>query len=637
MNKNIRSLIQPRGLLVFGCALAVAGCGPRRQPEDVVTETVKKQVKAAKDGFSGITGAVMKGSELSGTDDQGRPLWTVGAKEIRALETKSETEPRRAHLMGARAVVYRNGKPESTFRASHAEIVYGEKEARISLSGDVQASTADPRVGSRGPVSIKTPYMLVDALKRRVWTNKGVQLTQGTGQQVVVTARQFTADSSMKIARLAGAVKAASQQGTVGADRAVWNWESGRASADGHVSATHEGTTVTGAHLDADTTGKRGVLSGGVRAAAPEGQANATTVRFDWSSRTLAASGGVTLTKDGGTLRAASVTTDDKLNHATARGAVTLTKGDVSLRAAQVSAFDKMTRATASGGVVLVKGDVTLQAVQMAAFDGMSRAEASGSVVLRKGDITLRAARLTGLDNMQRATASGGVTVSRASDGLTVTAARAEASGIKQGSAARIVASGNVFARNGMGSVRAANVTWGGGRVVAGGGVTLSKDGNVLSGASLQSDDHFKQAVLSGRVRGRMAQGETVSAGTVIWRGGRSGRVLARNGVSARRGVLTLRGDQLDATADGNHATVTGNVVVTSDEGATLRAPLVRYERKTNKVFASGGVRFSDPKRGMQLRGKTLVANLKLRGASLSEGTGSGNVELFNDMEVFKR
>jgi lipopolysaccharide assembly outer membrane protein LptD (OstA) len=197
--------------------------------------------------------------------------------------------------------------------------------------------------------------------------------------------------------------------------------------------------------------------------------------------------------------------------------------------------------------------------------------------------------------------------------------------------AARIVASGNVFARNRTGRVRAANVTWDGGKVTASGGVTLSKDGNTLSGARLQTDSGFKQAVLSGSVRGRTASGETVTAGNLVWR---NGRVVARNGVSARRGVLTLRGDQLEATDDGNHAIVTGNVIVTNNDGATLRAPLVRYEKKTNKVFATGGVSYNDPQRKTQLRGKTLIANLKLHKASLTGASASSEMQLF-DKKLF--
>ena len=465
----------------------------------------------------------------------------------------------------------------------------------------MRASTAGPWVGQRGPVTIETPRLEVNATKRSLWSNQGVRVTQGTGQQTVVTARQLNADSSIKVARLAGSVKAASTQGVITADQAVWNWEKGRAAANGHVTASHEGTTVSGARLDADTNAQRGVLSGGVRATSANGRANAATVRFNWSARTLAASGGVTLTKDGATLRAANLNTDDKLNHATAHGDVRLHKGDVSLRAARVAAFDKM-----------------------------AGAEASGGVTLQKGDVTLRAAQATSFDNMQRAVATGDVTLIR--DDLTITAARAEAAGITKSGASRITASGNVYARSNEGSVRASKLTWGGGRVTATGGVTLRKGGNVLTGARLESDDQFKEAVLSGSVQGRLAQGETVAAGTLIWR---NGRVLGRNGVSARRGILTLRGNQLDATADGNHVTVTGNVVVKSDEGKTLRAPTVRYDKKTGKVFASGGVQFSDTQRGMQLRGKTLVANLKLHGATLTEVSGSGDMELFKGKKLF--
>jgi lipopolysaccharide assembly outer membrane protein LptD (OstA) len=76
-------------------------------------------------------------------------------------------------------------------------------------------------------------------------------------------------------------------------------------------------------------------------------------------------------------------------------------------------------------------------------------------------------------------------------------------------------------------------------------------------------------------------------------------------------------------------------VVVTNDEGATLRAPFARYDRKANKVFAWGGVSFKDPRRNLQFRGKTLTANVKLHAASLTGVAGSGDMRLFEDKTLF--
>jgi hypothetical protein len=174
-------------------------------------------------------------------------------------------------------------------------------------------------------------------------------------------------------------------------------------------------------------------------------------------------------------------------------------------------------------------------------------------------------------------------------------------------------------------------VNWGGGRVVGAGGVTLVKDGNSISGARLDSDDKFTAATLRGNVNGRLAQGGTVAAGVVLLR---NGMVLARDGVSGRRGTLRLKADMLDATRDGQHATMRGNVVVTSDDGITARAPLVRYDKKRGTVTATGGVTVVDPRRGRQ-QGRVLVADLGLKKATLTDVTGTFNEQLFKDRKLF--
>jgi lipopolysaccharide export system protein LptA len=125
-------------------------------------------------------------------------------------------------------------------------------------------------------------------------------------------------------------------------------------------------------------------------------------------------------------------------------------------------------------------------------------------------------------------------------DDVTVTASRVETPSLASGKNARVVATGGVRARNPQGQIRAAQVTWADGRAVASGNVTLSSDGNTLSGARLETDQEFRRAVLSGGVRGAIGTAR-VSARTLTWLRVQNGRTLPDNGRIEARGNVTLR------------------------------------------------------------------------------------------------
>lgn len=586
-------------------------------------------------GVSGVTSVRLKGSGFSGVDAKGRLLWSIGAKEIQAFNQGgglSGMQPRRAILTQAWAKLYREGKLDSSFSSARIEYLNTPKGDRMTLTGGVQAKSAGSLAKTGGPVLLQAPHMDVDATAHRILASQGVSARRGGAQAVEVLAQQVASDTSLGVANLRGGVRVKGKQGEARADAGVWNWRTNRAQATGRVSASHDGTTITGNRLDADVAASRGTLSGNVRAVSNAGgTAQAGNVRFDWKRRILSAVGGVRLQKDGGTMTAARIDTDDKLNHATASGGVTLQKDGGTLRAARIEAFDKLNRAVASGGVVLQKDGTIVRASQVQAFDKLSRAVASGSVTMQKDGATIRAARVETSNRFQQATASGGVTLVK--DDLNASASRAQVTGLGNGeNAIRLVASGGVRAHNKDGAVRAARVTWGGGRVVGSGGVTLQKDGNELSGATLQSDDKFKHAVLSGNVRGRLAQRGTVAARAVNYD---NGQIMARGSIVARRDNLTLRAANLQSTPDGKQVFLTGGVLVQSDDGQTIRAPSARYERASNKVYASGGVTFNDPKHGQTARGQTLVYDVKKREAYLTNATGSTSVGLLKDKKLF--
>jgi lipopolysaccharide assembly outer membrane protein LptD (OstA) len=612
----LRRCALPLGTLaVGGIALgAFSGCGSpqvKEAAEAAARQALKKDAQEAKASIRQLGDVVSTGAILSGHDAKGRKLWSVGAAKISAHEEKlgigdKVLEPRRAELTDARATLYREGKAHSTFRSPRLNLVYADRGVMMTMTGGVKMRTPgtwDTKkqkklqpLTSRGAIELVTPQVNVDVKAREVRADKGVVMTQGKTR---VAARQLFADTELATARLTGAIKASAPEGTMNADRAAWNWRDGRAVAQGKITIAHDGTTLSGTRLDADTDGSRGELSGGVRAVSAEGKASAGRVLYNWKENTLSARQDVTLQKEDGTLRAARIDTDDKLRRATASGGVTLVKGDATLRASQIVAFDKLERAMASGEVVLTRPDATMRAARAEVWIDEKRAVGNGVTVVR-GDVNVRADRAEVFDAQNKKTA-------------------------------RIVASGGVVAQNPQGTVRAANVVWGGGRVTGSGGVTLVKDGNTIRGSRLTSDDKFKEATLSGDVNGRLARGGTVSAGVVLLR---NGMVLARGGVSGRRDDLRLRADTLEATRDGQHATLRGNVVVTSDDGVTARAPVVRYDKKAAKVYASGGVTVVDPKHGQQ-RGRTLVADLKLNNAVLTEVSGTFSEKLFKDRKLF--
>lgn len=639
--KKYHGLILIAGGVLLAPVLSGCGGGARDDSDvqKITQDRIKKDAGAAKKQLNQLQGVTMKGGELSGGDAQGRPLWRVSAKQIRVFNEPSadqpmtdkkgdgedsevenedgdkdtqdkikqlSAQPKRAELTDARAMLYKEGKLDSTFLAPRVIIHYTPAGARIQLTGGVQAKTEGGWTGERGAVSMTAPRAELNVKDRKVWASGGVRMVQGQGaERIYASSSQLKADVGLKTTQLLGEVKGSSAEGQFSAQQAAWNWETHRASASGAVTAKHEKMTVTGSRLEADTAAGRGVLSGGVRAVGEQGKATASSVRYDWKNHTILASGGVLLVKDGTTLRAGQINSDDKFENAVASGAVTLKKDDTTLRAGRVQVKGKGDTATASGGVTLVKGDAQISAATATAYNiGEKNANvtASGDVRVRRGDITLLASR-------------------------------AQASGLQDKSTLRVVASGGVYARNSDGAVRAGSATYGGGRIVGSNGVTLYREGHRLSGSRLVCDDKFTTATLTGSINGRLANGGTVAAKQMIYR--KNQGLVATGGVAARRGELRLRADKLNSTPDGQHLVLNGNVVVTHIDGTTIRAPQVRYDRRAEKIYASGNVYLHDPSRGLRQRGRGLVADLRLKEATLTGVTGSGKMDVFKDKKLF--
>ena len=127
-------------------ALFATGCNRGGETSDVTVATAQEEMKddadKTKEVVDDVKMVTLKGGDLSGGDDQGRPLWKLGADVIKVENIKNSVEPRRAELQNARATLYRDGKPDSTFRAPKVLFYQTDEGARISMMGGVTANSA---------------------------------------------------------------------------------------------------------------------------------------------------------------------------------------------------------------------------------------------------------------------------------------------------------------------------------------------------------------------------------------------------------------------------------------------------------------------------------------------------------------
>jgi lipopolysaccharide export system protein LptA len=659
--------------------LGVLGGCRNQASEQLAREAIRGDLKEAKSSLTELKNVSIKDWDLSGRDSQRRPLWRVTAKETRIGEG-SQLSPRRATLLGARAELFRDGKLESSFDAGRIEFLNTPQGLLLKMSQDVRVRTAVAKPGktqpglSSGPVQVSAPRMDVQVRDKRVWAPSGAKVTQGEGRGATeISARTLRADSALNTLSLGGGVQAKAPQGTLRADRAQWNWKSDRLEASGNVQAASGATMLKGARIEADARARRGLLSGGVSASTSTsggGRASAASVRFDWGARTLSARSGVTLEKDGAKVSAARLDCNAELGQAVASGDVRLEKDGAVVRAGRVEGFEKGERVAASGGVTLSKGAARIVAASLESFDGGARVVASGDVSLSQGQAMVRAQRVEAFDRFTRAVASGGVRLQQgltlvraerveafdlmgsgravASGGATVsqggwvvTAGALEARSLRPRSLRRreqleVAAQRGVSGRSSQGSVRAASVDWRGGRVLAKGGVQFSQNGSTLSGQTLEADDRLRNATLRGSISGTLAGGTRLSAGVVQKQGE---RIQASGGITARRGGMVLTAARLETSMQARDVLLSGGVSMRTSDGATLAAPSVRYDKSADKVYGSGGVRYADPKRGLSLRGRSVVVNRvsdeKRREAVMTGVQGQGSRQSLEGLELF--
>jgi len=569
--------VKPASFLA-AAALFVGGCAPKTPPDSakIVTQAAKQAAKTERDDFSGLKGATLSGGELSGGDAQGRPLWRLSAKTIRAsggvLGKDDSGAPKTATLWDARATLFRAGIAESSLQAPQIKLFYLKDGVRLQFSQGMKGTTQGAWTGARGPVQIAAPRADVDVKNRLISASGGIKMSQGALQ---ITAQTLRGQTSLQTVQLSGKVRAKSaQNGLVEAETANYDWNKNRVTAQ-TVRASQGGTRLSGDVLSADTDATSGTLTGRVRAWSAQGQASAPRLDFNWKRDQISARA-ATFIAPNGTIRAANLVTDSKLRLASAQNLVAEQQGAV-LRAASASGFEGLSRLNAQN------------------FD------------FRRADMKFSAPR---------------------------------AGARKVGSKWALTAQGGARGQSLQGQVSAPQVTWdeAANRVAASGGVILQKDGAILRGQNLQSDTRFQNATLTGQVRGQMKDGSILTAQTLEKRGEKflaRGGATAQLKTRGELGALTLRGAQIEAPSDGSSALATGGVTLRASTGATARAPRASYDRKSGKITATGGVDFYDPVRKFRTRGDTLVYNLKTQQATLSNARGQGDLKLFEGTKLF--
>ncbi|HEX9996780.1 MAG TPA: LPS export ABC transporter periplasmic protein LptC [Abditibacterium sp.] len=554
--------------------LFLSGCAREKTPApaEVVAQVAREKVKEAREGLIGLQGAVMKGGELRGGDSQGRPLWSVGAREIRTSGSAAlGTTPKTATLIDARATLYRAGKPESTLRAAQMVFFNTPNGVRLQMSKGVTGESVGPWTGKRGAIKIAAPRADVDIQKRLIAASGGVRMSQGN---LKISAQTLRSQTALQKVDVKGKVRGNDGNGQIEADSALYDWQKGSLNAQ-KVVASQNGTKISGDLLRADTNASRGTLTGRVTAKSERGTAAAPRVDFAWKRDQIIAFNARFDGQDGN-FGASRLQTDSKLRVASASDFVAEKDGAI-LRASFADGFDGLNRVRGRG-VSFSRGDLRFSA---------PRADAS-----RRGQSWI----LKAAGGARGENASG--KVSAPSVMWDESSGRVEASGGVQMQKDGAILSGN----------------------------TLNSDSK-FENAILRGNVRGKMQDGSTLVAGALEKrGERFFA---------SNRSTARFQSKGALGVLTIQSAKIEAAADGSSAIASGGVVVSSAAGATARAPRAIYNRAKNQIVASGGVDFHDPSRGLKQRGDTLVADLALKQITLSNVRGQGSSTLFEGKKLF--
>jgi lipopolysaccharide assembly outer membrane protein LptD (OstA) len=331
--------------------------------------------------------------------------------------------------------------------------------------------------------------------------------------------------------------------------------------------------------LTALTVGESPGWGQGIQVAAGEqGRLRADRVRYDARAQVFFAEGHVRLTIGRLEIRAARLRLEQRTQVAHASGGVSVRGDDLGLGAAQVTYEIKTRVARAAGGVVLTQKDVTVRAPQLTIALAAQTVVAAGGVTVIQGRSTLsgqtldadlvgRRAEVTGETELRRATSAGSAPADAVAPASRETVIRAHRMSLRW-DPDEAEASGAVRILRGERVARAERARYveATGRLDLQGDVVVEQFGErpPLSGARLA------------------AQKVTVSL--------RDGGMDAHGGVSVTQEGRSAAGERAVYQEREQRVTVTGRVLMTDEDGNTVRADRVVIMLNEESFEASGNV-----------------------------------------------
>ena len=606
---------------LFALALCItsAGCAHKSKLSDAERAQLqgeyKDEAKRGVSSVSGLEGATVRGGQIEIGDAQGRPLWRVEAKEMKAGGQTRNGVPQTATLTNAGATLFSAGKPETTFKANTIHLFNTAKGVRLEMMGQVVA-TSKTLVGA--PVEVRAPRADVDVAKRTLAASGGVSAKRG---DIELQTTALTGQTSLQTLQCK-ATTVESRGTTIRAGNADFNWKTSRLSAQ-KVTATRDKTTLSGQKLDADTGAQSGTLTGAVQAKSPNGSATGSRLDFNWKRDRIFVPNATFQGREA-KVQTAALTTDSKLRVTDAQN-VRVEQNGATLTLRSARGLENLS-SLSGRGVTLSRGDLHLEAGAASMHDwskNSARIEASGGVFARTTKGSVRAQNATWQGNAQDGTVSASGNVRIQAQGGLLRGARGQSdSGFQNATL-----SGDVSGTLQDGTrIRAGQLEKRGGNYIASrGALATLKDGTLVSANRVEGSG--QNATATGGATATLKDGTRIRANRVEKRGE---AVVATGGASANVrgqgdfGRVQITAARVEGDTSASRVVATGGVRLLAQNGTTVRAPHAIYERASGKITATGGVSLLDPVRHLSQTGSSLVADVALKEVTIADVKGRG-------------
>ncbi len=617
-------------LSLVAFALFAGGCSQKSGVSDAEREQFQRELKdEAKRGAAstqGLTNAVIRGGQIEIGDAQGRPLWRVAAKEIKSQGETQNGVPKSAVFTTANATLFREGKPESSFKANTINLFNSPQGVRLQMTGQVVA-TSNSLTGA--PIELRAPRADVDVTKRTLAASGGVSAKRG---DITLQTPELTGQSSLQTLGCKTATIVA-RGTTVRGQNALFNWKTNHLSAQ-KVTATHEKVIMSGEKLEADTAAQRGTLTGQVQAKSPNGNASGPRLEFNWKNDRIFVPNALFQANDA-KVQTAALTTDSKLRVTNAQN-VRVERDGAVLTVKSARGLENLS--TISGnGVTFAKGALHIEAGSAQTHDWSKDSgsiRASGGVVARtdKGTLRARSATWSGNADNGSVSANGGVQINAQGGTLSGDSGQSDAK------FQNATLSGSVRGklRDGT-SIRAGQLEKHGETFVGSRGASATlPDGTLVAAARVEGAG--QNATATGGASATLTDGTHLSASRVEKRGT---SVVATGGASATLrakgslGRVTVTASRVEGDTSATRVVASGGVVLRAQNGTTVRAPHAIYERSSGKITATGGVTLIDPVRHLSQTGDSLVADLSLKEVTISNVHGQGQTNVITGKGLF--